>query len=370
MFGLFFLEVFMESAGNYFDEWLKAQERLLGAFSENVKKLQDAYISPGGVREGLSASIGKNAVKSYNAWMRSMSHYIPESREYPLGLIKDALLKSANGSNIYAKLYEVWLPLFQAIEEKAIDISSYKDFIDPVKYKEIIDQVFGLSPELVTEFYAEAYKVFEAWSISTREFVEPWAEGMENNIKTMPQFMQGHPDSLMNIFHHAYESYDKSFGKFLHIHAVGKDREKIELILRGFDDLTVYMTRYVKYQQMMYVTGLKAVEKLIETLALKIKQDEIKSFNEFCDLWMDVSEKKYLELGRTEEYSKVQGELLNAALQVRQHYFKLMELYLYDVPVALRSEMDDLYKNLYEMKKKVKALERRIGELSAGEAAA
>jgi polyhydroxyalkanoate synthesis regulator phasin len=36
-----------------------------------------------------------------------------------------------------------------------------------------------------------------------------------------------------------------------------------------------------------------------------------------------------------------------------------MELYLYDFPVALRSEMDDLYKTVYELKKKVKSLEKQ-----------
>ena len=42
-----------------------------------------------------------------------------------------------------------------------------------------------------------------------------------------------------------------------------------------------------------------------------------------------------------------------------------MELYLYDVPVALRSEMDDLYKTIYILKKKIRGLERRVDELSA-----
>jgi hypothetical protein len=42
-----------------------------------------------------------------------------------------------------------------------------------------------------------------------------------------------------------------------------------------------------------------------------------------------------------------------------------MELYLYDFPIALRSEMDDLYKTVYELKKKVKSLEKQLGEVKA-----
>ena len=61
----------------------------------------------------------------------------------------------------------------------------------------------------------------------------------------------------------------------------------------------------------------------------------------------------------------MQGEVLEASLNVRKHFFKLMELYLYDFPIALRSEMDDLYKTVYEMKKKVKSLEKQLGEVKA-----
>jgi polyhydroxyalkanoate synthesis regulator phasin len=50
---------------------------------------------------------------------------------------------------------------------------------------------------------------------------------------------------------------------------------------------------------------------------------------------------------------------------MREHGFKLMELHLYDYPIALRSEMDDLYKTIYELKKKVKSLEKQFREVNA-----
>lgn len=359
----------MKEPKRYFDNWLKSQEDFARSWGESAKKLTQEYLEPGGAREKLTGDAGQLFFNMYNSWLRLAANSIPDTKDYNLGVLRDALLKSVDGSNVYAKLYEVWLPLAQAIENKALDVDSYRDFLDPSKYKEVLDAVFGFSPEAMGEFHDQFSKLSETWGISAKEFVMPWTEGIEESIKTLPKFIQGHPDSFMSVFHHAYTSFDKSFGRFLRVHAVGKDREKVELALRGIDDLMVYVSRSVKYQQMMYVTGLKAFEKVIETLAGKIEHDEIKSFNEFYDLWTDVSEKKYLELGRTAEYSKIQGELLDSALTVRGHYFKLMELYLYDVPVALRSEMDDLYKTVYNLKKKVKDLEKKIEGLTGEEAA-
>ncbi len=54
-------------------------------------------------------------------------------------------------------------------------------------------------------------------------------------------------------------------------------------------------------------------------------------------------------------------------MSVRKHFFKLMELYLYDFPIALRTEMDDLYKTIYDLKKKVKVLEKQIKSLSVAQ---
>ncbi len=207
--------------------------------------------------------------------------------------------------------------------------------------------------------------MYDTWSIAATEFLGPWIDGVQDNIMNLPQLIQGHPESITNIFHNVFNSYDSTFGKIFHVRQVGKDREKIELLLHGMDDLSVFMSKAVKYQYVMYMTGLKAAERVVEVFASRIKDDEIHGFNEFFDLWMDVSEKKYLELGKTKEYAMLQGDLMNSAVTVRGHNFKLMELYLYDVPVALRSEMDDLYKTIYILKKKIRGLERRVDELSA-----
>jgi polyhydroxyalkanoate synthesis regulator phasin len=41
-----------------------------------------------------------------------------------------------------------------------------------------------------------------------------------------------------------------------------------------------------------------------------------------------------------------------------------MEMHLTDLPIALRSEMDDLYKTVHDLKKTVKKLEKQLSEVS------
>lgn len=325
----------MDRVSDFFDQWLRSQERFVQNWMETSKKVQESLADFGvpleTVRETVSAAT-------------------------------DTTSKLFSSSNVYVKLSELWLPLMQALQEKAVTMESYKDLLDPQKYKEVMDTIFGLSsPEAMTAFYDQAVKMLQTLGTSTAGFTGPWTDAFQRSMKTMPQLVEGRPESLMHIFHNMFNAFDSTFGKVFHVPAVGKDREKITLLLRTFDDLAVNMAKNIEYHHLIYATGLTAMEKVIEALAWKIKGgEEISSFDQFFDLWIDLTEKTYLDLFQKEEFSRIQGELLESTLTVRKHFFKLMELYLYDFPIALRSEMDDLYKTIYDLKKKVKGLEKQI----------
>jgi class III poly(R)-hydroxyalkanoic acid synthase PhaE subunit len=326
----------MEKAYDFFDTWLKAQEKFIQGWTETSKKMQQSL-------SGLGVSSAGKVKETMNA-------------------ATETATKLISSSTVLRRLSEIYLPLLSAIQERAGNIDFSEDLFDPAKYKEVMDSLFGLSsPEAMAEFYGQTVKLLQAYGASTIGFVGPWTEAMQKNMKVMPQLAEGRPESFMHIFHNMFSAVDSTFGKVFHVPAVGKDREKINLLLRAFDDLAVNMAKNIEYQHMIYVTGMAAMEIVIEAVARKIKSgEEIKGFDEFLDLWVDSNEKRYRELFQTEEFSRLQGELTESTLRVRKHLFKLMELYLYDFPIALRSEMDDLYKTIYDLKKKVKGLEKQM----------
>jgi len=352
----------MENTRDYFDAWLKAQEKLFGGFVENTKRAQQLFFGQATPQGAGEASGFQNP---FSSWTAAFLNSLVETGDSHRHAIKHGLSKLLGGSNAYVKLYEMWLPLMKAAQEKSLNTDSYKDFADPAKYKDLIDHIFGFDPDAVKLMLNQAAQVLELSTGSAQRFTKPWAEAARESMNVLPQFAEGHPESFMKMFHSMFNAFDSTFGRVFHVPPVGKDREKIELLLRSFDDLSVYAVKNTEYQHTMYVTGLTAMEKVVATLAEKIKSgEEIKQFDEFFDLWIDVSERAYFALFQTEAFAKLQGELLDAALNVRSHFFKLMEMHLYDLPIALRSEMDDLYKTLYELKKKVRKLEAQLREVN------
>ncbi len=361
----------MEKVKELFDAWLKSQEEFVGNWRETVNKLPQTFWGMEMFKRGASNPMGDGFFNLYTSWVNEMTRALSNMRGLNTDIIKDTLSKVSGSSNVYMKFYDIWLPISKAIQERVSDAGLYKELVDPVKYKEVMDKVFGFRPEAATEITDQASKISEAFGVSVKEFVVPWTEAIQKNIKMTPEFMEGRPETFLNVFHNLFMAFDNTIGKVFHIPAVGKDREKVELIMRGFDDLAVFLARNTAFQYKIYVTGIEAMEKVLETVAQKIKNgEEIKTFEEFFDLWIDVNEREFFEVFRTEEFSRMQGELLDSSLNVRRHFQKLMELYLFDFPVALRSEMDDLYRTVYDLKKKVRNLEEQLNAVTGKEAVA
>lgn len=362
----------MEKTSDFFDSWVKSQETFIENWTATAKKLQESFLGLGGPKGKDPDATGQGVFDLYNSWMTAVACALKDNSDSYLKIIKDTLSKTFSSSHAYTKLYEIWLPLAGAIQDMVSSAESYRKLIDPAKYKEIMDTIFGLtSARAISESYDQAVKLMQTLGTSASGFVGPWTDAAQKSMKTFPHVAEGRPEFFLNAFHTMFNAFDSTFGRAFHVPAVGKDREKVELFLKGLDDVSVYLAKNTEHQQMMYVTGLAAMEKVIETIAGKVRDGkEMKDFSEFFNLWIEVNEKAYYALFKTEAFSTLQGELLDSSLNVRKHFFKLMELYLYDFPIALRSEMDDLYKTMYELKKKVKGLEKELKKLSVQEAGA
>ena len=67
------------------------------------------------------------------------------------------------------------------------------------------------------------------------------------------------------------------------------------------------------------------------------------------------------ELFATEEFSKVKGEALNLSMDVKKQFEKQFENMFENYPVVFRSEVEELYKTIYDLKKTVKDLQNKLG---------
>ena len=117
---------------------------------------------------------------------------------------------------------------------------------------------------------------------------------------------------------------------------------------------------------MIYQNGLKAMDKLAVKVATQVKNGEsIESIVKLYQEWMMTGDEVFTKLFSSDEYSKLMTEVSSLQMKIKSEIDRQMEkMMLVNIPVATRTEMDEVYKNLYDLKKMYKNLERAFTAMS------
>jgi class III poly(R)-hydroxyalkanoic acid synthase PhaE subunit len=101
---------------------------------------------------------------------------------------------------------------------------------------------------------------------------------------------------------------------------------------------------------------------MIELITLAEKGEKVRDWRQFQDIWSrvadDVFEKEFCE----ENNLKIRGNFLNALNTYRLYQQELTELWLKMMNMPARSEIDEMHKSIYELRKEVKALKKALAK--------
>jgi polyhydroxyalkanoate synthesis regulator phasin len=84
------------------------------------------------------------------------------------------------------------------------------------------------------------------------------------------------------------------------------------------------------------------------------------SFQPFFNEWVNINEKHYTTLFSTEEFSKLKADLTTLSFEIKKNLEKQFENRIESLPLVVKSEMDELYKTIHDLKKTVKTLENKL----------
>lgn len=343
----------MENTNEYFDAWMKSQTQAFATLREQGERMMSFY-------QSAPASMQN----PFDAWREATLKAFSTGMD--IDAIKDTLAKTFGSTDAMQQLYDVWQRMLQAMQSQPFDADSYKNFIDPGKIKQVVDQLFNFDLGAITQMQEQAAQFIASY----QQFSKPWNEAVAANMNALPQAAEGNPQALFKMFQNMSHAFNSRAGHVFNAPKVGKDREKAELMSRFVESLSDYAACNIEYQQQMYKTGAEAMQEVMEKLAAKFQKgemtaEEIQRFDAFFELWIDVNEKAFNKFFQTKEFSRLRNAVTDAGFTTRKHYFALMETQLADLPIALRSEMDDLYKIIYELRKQVKKLESQMKEKQA-----
>jgi polyhydroxyalkanoate synthase subunit PhaE len=163
-----------------------------------------------------------------------------------------------------------------------------------------------------------------------------------------------------------WDAYERTFGRLLESPSLGYSREDNQKLLRGFDAWLDFCRASSDYQVILADAWARAFERLMRELVSRAEKGEkIEGLQQVLRIWGGVVDGVFDEVFRSEEYGRVQGRLLNAAMTYRLRERECVEAFMKTSHLPTRSELDDAYRTIYELRKEVKALKKALGQLRA-----
>jgi polyhydroxyalkanoate synthase subunit PhaE len=282
-----------------FEDWVKAQT---GAWEDALKRTAQVWQAPFGTASPIPGESGKQ----------------PSPDEIGKGLFE----------------------FFQTLSSIA-GTPKPKDF-------ESARSVPDMMLKVLQPFWGYSIKLQQQWAEMTGATATGEPENMAELIKQMTKSF--------------YDTQGEDFRKFLNVPQLGLNRYYQERQNKAIEKATEFQSALTEFLQLLMIPMEKSYYGVQEEIAKMEKEGTaaIKDSRALYQLWIKKLEDHYMALLRSDDYMNTLRETLNKLHDFRAARAEFFMDQLQNLPIPTNRDMDELYKDLHILKKRVKELERKV----------
>lgn len=346
----------------FLQEWVSTQQKFTENWMNVVKEATENFGSTG-ANENHLGSIKKvyeqwNSI--YNQLTSQFGKPFSQSNYMPGDFTKDTFGGLIDSSRAYIKMFEIWQPIHKMMQSNTMGVESLSKMIDMSKYQSVFDSVFHfMNPSKANMIVEQGQQIAEMIKDMTQGlFNDP----MQQISKMMPNgLMDKNFDVLADLNYKFTDQFYKFSNPYFTMIPPSREKEILAIMMRVHEKHVKYYIKSVEMQNLVYVAGQKAIEKVVKDLANRMSEStDPVTYDEFYNQWVNTLEDDMIELFAGNAFSKIQGDLLQIGLQIKTDLDKQMEHYLAPLPVVPRSEVDEMNATIKELKDRVQRLEKAL----------
>ncbi len=168
-----------------------------------------------------------------------------------------------------------------------------------------------------------------------------------------------------NIFRMWTDIYENEFRQFLHVPQLGLLRVYQEKVSEAADKYALFQASLSEFLRMLGLPFYRSMQVMQEKLVEMTEQGTLPGdTKEYYNLWVKVLEGHFMTLYQNAEYVETLGRTINNLAEFAAARDAALENMIGMLPVAKKSDVDELSRDLYEMKKRLRRLERKLQEQS------
>jgi polyhydroxyalkanoate synthesis regulator phasin len=308
----------------------------------------------------------------YNSWMNTMNtSYDTYSKGIKNPFNADMFKNMFEGGQTYMKVQEMFQPMMTAIKNSDFSADTWKNIYAANNYKQMTEQVFGsfFNNNSLKDVFENSTKQMQDFFVKQNGMGKEYYAQMQNMSTQFPEMFSGNSEHMKDLYAKMNNVFGKTFEPLLKLANPGKEKENVEATIALLDKVTEYSVKQSELQSQLYKTMQASMETLAKETQEKYKDAQadiqagkvnLPTATELYNEWVKTNEKMFAELFATDEFSKVKAEALNLSMDVKKHFEKQFENVFEQYPVIFKSEMEEIYKTIHDLKKTVKDLQTKL----------
>jgi class III poly(R)-hydroxyalkanoic acid synthase PhaE subunit len=155
------------------------------------------------------------------------------------------------------------------------------------------------------------------------------------------------------------EIYEKEVQRLLHMPQLGLTRFYQERANKALDNFNLFQAAIAEFLQVLYLPMEKSIQVLQEKVAELADEGQLpENPKEYYQIWIKILEGHYMNLLKSPEYTKKMDRTLGAFDNFVASKNEILQDFLQTLPVPTDKDMDELYREIYLLKKRMREHEK------------
>lgn len=230
---------------------------------------------------------------------------------------------------------------------------SWKAVSEAIAKPEALKSLFkgsGAMPDILARLVQTTF-------CSYLEHVQGWLERGNRLGKTAEAYTFNDIDE--NIFQSWTEMYEKEFQQFFKIPQVGLIRTYQEKFYSAIDKYNIFQSTMAEFVRLLslpinksYVVMHQNIGKMVESGTLPDDTEK------YYQMWIKILEGHFMKLFQSPEYLQILAKTMASLSEFSVAKDAVVEDLLKVLPIPNRSEIDELEREIYQLKKRIRILEK------------
>ncbi len=352
--------------------WNEQMEQATKAWTDLQRTWWERWMPAAGETAGTGDGLWSQWLEG---WRRQMARSLETWARGRPGLPPQVVRSLFAGEEVFFRFVAF---VSQMLQSLAPQIEAGEDWVDLLRrYVDQIKKDLEENPlrwlptaQGTATVAAELPGLWRLWATEAQKMMAPWMESTREAGGHLGEAMAGDRRAVLKMMNVFWDTYESTLGRFLAAPAIGYTREFQEKAARAYETWVDVQRAQAEFQAEVTNAGVRAMETLLRELVERAEKGKpVTSARQLFDLWVSCAEKAYFEVASTESFAEIQGRFVNAAMHYRVHERQIVEAFARTLHLPTRTELDDAYRHMHELRREVKALRRELDALREARAA-